>query len=510
MNVYASRTDSEIHERLTEKLSLSGEEGLTECAIEADQPIDTGEDGDFTHSITIDYIGGSASVLLDLPGLLLDQCSFDELKNLLKHTGKLNKDGYFIKIRLLLLYPYSAAGQIRIQSEDSHMRSSINEPSPNLGQELRDPDWATIKGSHFLRRVERNLTILHELEAEVGEDHPIQSYPNMLEVRFTPVNTMMWGIRVNDIFFCQPYIYGKKDRHDFTSATHELPVIESHESDGIAYDLLLDHFRHLWEYDATIFGEDGVQQFPSATRVKPSNDITFLEKAKSQVSGKEGDTKKNIKQRSEELQARLDPHCPDLVTPPDEEIAFISSSWVHHLKNVSEPQPDAVTLEYLINEFFNERQDLDDVRDILPELIDTPPGERFTEKVYNGLESATLGIVLLTPEISSDDVPNPIASPNVYHELGYLMSNLEDNRTYVFTSENVEPPSNLQGMVHIPYDDMYHGFVDLLVALEETNLISEDEFQSVTEVYYSSLKDLEEVDDQTRAMVQNYIDNKVS
>lgn len=509
MRELESRASEEFHRRLSEVLSHPGENGLTESAIELDEPIDMGGDSELTHCITLDYVGGSASELLDRPGQLLDECCFTELEDLIRSTGKLNDAGYFVKIRLLLLYPYSAAGQIRIQAEESQRRSAVTNPSPNQRQRLREIDSEMIRGSNYLGKVERNLSILQELEENLGEDHPIYSYPNMLEVRFSPVNPMTWFVRANDILFYQPYVYGKEDRYDIYTAGHELPVLELAESDGLAFDLLLDHFRYLWEYDATIFQDDCVEYRPSSLRIKTPDDISFTEKATNHASNMAGNTQKNILQKAEEFKARLDPHSPDLVTPPDEEVAFISNSWQMDTNGKQGPLSEAVELERLLSRFFHDRTDLDGVRDIIPTLVNTPAGERFTERVYDGLDDASIGIVFLTPEISSKDTPRPIASPNVYHELGYLMAKLKHNRTYIFTSPEVEPPSNIQGIVHIPFHDIYHGFVDLLIALEETNVITSHELVTVSEAYHTSLKDIEAVDDKIRGKVQTYIDERI-
>jgi len=510
MKVYRSRTDPEFQKRLRELLSINEKNGLKDDALETDEPIETGHGREFTHCITLDYLGGSASELFDRPGVLVNHCCYDELEELLHSAASLNEDGFFLKIRLLLLYPYSAAGQIRIQAEDSHIRSAVNTPAPHRRQQLLEPDQGSILGSNFLGRVEQNLSILHELVEGLGESHPIDRYPNMLKVRFTPVNPMTWSMRINDNIFYQPYIYGKEDRFDGTSSSHELPVVEINDPQELSYKLLLDHFRYLWEYDAAIFGEDAIDWQTPAAKIKTPNELTFSEKATSQVSEEEGATEEKIIRRSEELQARLEPHCPDLVTPPDKEIAFISASWSHDSSRADKPLPDALILESLIRDFFHERQTLDDVRDIDPKLVNTPPGERFTEEVYSGLEEATMGIIILTPEISSTDIPGPISSPNVYHELGYLMSKLPDNRVYVFTSADVTPPSNIKDKVHIHYSDMYEGFVELLIALEKNNVISKDELENVSNAYYRSLKDIDGVDDKMRGSVQHYIDQRIS
>lgn len=507
MEIYQSRMDKKFQDRLTEVLSISGEDGLRQCAIETDNPIRTGEETEYTHCITLDYIGGSASEFLDRPGSLLQRCCFSELEKLIKSTNSLNDQGYFIKIRMLLLYPYSAAGQIRIQAEDSHMRSAVNNPATE--QNLREITPATIQRSNFLRRVERNMSILHELEEDLGEGHSIHDYPNMLEVRFSPVNPMTWCIRVNNVLFYQPYIYGKEDRYDGSTAAQELPVVELDQDEGLSYDVLIDHFRYNWEYDATIVDEDCVEYDISGAQVKPPNLVTFSEKALSLTGDQTGDLDENTKRKAEELQARLDPHCPDLVSPPDEEVAFISTSWNDDSSRSSEPHQDAQIIVDLITEFFRERQGVNKVPNITPKIVDTPPGNRFPEDVYAGLENATMGIIILTPEIASGDIPRPISSPNVYHELGYLMARLENNRIYIFTAPEVEPPSNLRGMVHIPYQDMYHGFIDLIVSFNENDIISESELKTVSDAYDEALKDLEGVNDQTRGKVQTYINERI-
>lgn len=126
MQVFANRLDPSYLESLSTSLSLDGPKGLVETAL----PITPFRDhqSEIHHAISIDYLGITASTLLDRGGLITKYCFFDRLSQVAHEVNRLNSNGYLFKLRLLLLYPYCAAALIRIQAETSVRRTSIKEP----------------------------------------------------------------------------------------------------------------------------------------------------------------------------------------------------------------------------------------------------------------------------------------------------------------------------------------------------------------------------------------------
>lgn len=89
---------------------------------------------------------------------------------------------------------------------------------------------------------------------------------------------------------------------------------------------------------------------------------------------------------------------------------------------------------------------------ILHEQINS--GKTIIEKIEQYTD-VIFSLVLLTPDdILSDSYNSPIhrARQNVIFELGYLMAKLGRSRICALVKDNVEIPSDISGVVYIPYD----------------------------------------------------------
>ena len=97
-----------------------------------------------------------------------------------------------------------------------------------------------------------------------------------------------------------------------------------------------------------------------------------------------------------------------------------------------------------------------------PLILDQLPtkGQTVIEKLESAIDQASFGIVLATP----DDEGHPINEPdqkryrarqNVVLELGMLLAKLGREKVAVLLKDqkNIERPSDIQGLIYIPFDD---------------------------------------------------------
>lgn len=89
---------------------------------------------------------------------------------------------------------------------------------------------------------------------------------------------------------------------------------------------------------------------------------------------------------------------------------------------------------------------------ILHEQINS--GKTIIEKIEQ-YTNVVFSLVLLTPDdlmVDSKSLPIKRARQNVIFELGYLMAKLGRQRICALVKDNVEIPSDISGVVYIPYD----------------------------------------------------------
>ncbi len=91
------------------------------------------------------------------------------------------------------------------------------------------------------------------------------------------------------------------------------------------------------------------------------------------------------------------------------------------------------------------------------------------EKMIGKKPASAFGIVLLTPDdmgYLKDDGPGeakPRARQNVILELGMLLSSLTRERVAILQQGIIEPPSNLDGVLYLPFNDHVKDVVPKLV-----------------------------------------------
>src|SRR5438094_756438 len=107
MRVFESRRDASYLDLLNQRLTIEGPDGLLARAVEIAKPVE--RDGRiFTHCCRIDFTGVAATNLFDAGCNFVPTSAADRLEDLFERAHVLNDAGVFIKIRILLVYPYSA------------------------------------------------------------------------------------------------------------------------------------------------------------------------------------------------------------------------------------------------------------------------------------------------------------------------------------------------------------------------------------------------------------------
>ena len=116
--------------------------------------------------------------------------------------------------------------------------------------------------------------------------------------------------------------------------------------------------------------------------------------------------------------------------------------------------------------------------ELTPTILDEQPskGQTIIDKFEEHADEAAFAIVLLT----SDDLgapkdnknePKPRARQNVILELGYFLHGLGRKRVCVLHEEGVELPSDIHGIVYVPFDKAGGWKLELSKELAELDII---------------------------------------
>ena len=108
-----------------------------------------------------------------------------------------------------------------------------------------------------------------------------------------------------------------------------------------------------------------------------------------------------------------------------------------------------------------------------PLILDQLPteGQTVIEKLESAINQAPFGIVLATPDdegypINQSDQKRYRARQNVVLELGMLLAKLGRDKVAVLLKDqkNIERPSDIQGLIYIPFDGDLEKEAGLLLA----------------------------------------------
>lgn len=522
MNLYKKRSDPEFIAHLNELLGIDGPNGLTSTAVHLNDPFRLSEYS-YEKAICVDFFGLAATVLFDRGARVTQNCFFDFLNKLALQTGDLNQKGFIVKVRILLLYPYSASGQARIQAEMNNIRASITNPRFHRGDRFMEQITEdSFKGSSLVTTLNAIISVMEEWRETFHPQHPFLNHPNRFDVRFSCIHPGGWGLRINEHFFFDVYPMAKLERFGNRCQNGQVPLVEIvKRSDSEAYDAFCDHLRYIWDHDATFDLRDGIRidDFTRSIGLLAPEKITFEHTAKRILSfSKKADDPEAVhvyKRKASMILKRL---CPPFLPWQTKEVVFIACSWKGDPQH---PIAEARALERLL------RQDLHPSQSpggaALPHvevrLMLLSTGIEIPKAVITALNEATIGIVFLSPEIlvhPEKGTDSFMARPNVYWELGYLMSRLPSERILIFRESSLQLPSNFGSLSHLPYDagKVQLKYVQLLVTLFEIKLFpSLTGFESVVKGHMDRLnKDLKtnHITQQDYLWAQEYLKEKVN
>jgi hypothetical protein len=417
--------------------------------------------------IEIEYIGMSGSVLLDKQKIYAPNSQYARLRELIESVKELNEDGIALQMKLLFQYPYSLAGQNRILAESWEYRTFIGEANNTLRNEaqlappLSDHD---IQPSLFMRNQQYCLQNLKDLNDLIDP-----SSPNKIDIRFASISTLIGGLRINNLFFYDPYHYGRRKYEDACAVSQTPIVMVNGQRNQTAYLALCNHFQYIWECDSTLDYADVAYKERGKRLIfikKPEKISTTakIERLQHTVS-----SPIDWEARSRHLYRLVNSICP-LVPPVDRpEVGFLAAAWEQKSDSSHGPCEPALMLE---EEF---KRGFEKVDDIQVAVLRSELGSSLTHSLFDLMSASTFGIVVLTKEIVEK-----ICTPNVYIELGYLLRKNKWSRTFIVAERGVEFPSDIQGFTFLPFnrtrpqsqDEMRRIYRELLLSMKRVGIIS--------------------------------------
>ena len=482
MKTYKQRSHSRYQRHLRACLAVDGEYGLETTAQPLPNPLEVAGK-QYTKVIDLDFMGCTATTLFDVKPKIAPKCHFDRLVDLASATEALNQKGVWVRVRILLLYPYSAAGQIRIQAENSRRRATMDTPSKDRDfkfiEQLSDEDF---KLSSLFRTSRKTLRVIYDWKEALGESHPFLTEPNRFDLRFSIFNPIVCGLRLNGRFFFDVYSYAKRDLEEQICSGNTQPVIEVTGEDDLAYRSFCDHFRYLWNYDGTLDADDVVDLSRDFPRLFQPRNVTFREKVK-RLSQQKGIKLSRAEERKYRVKASrvVAKHCPIVEPSSSREEAFVACAFRSRPDGSRRPNQDTLKLCELWKKYFVSGE-VPDLPLIEINLLEGTVGQSLPELLYTQLRHSTLGIVVLSSEeklLSDSEIAH--CAPNVYHELGFLMATVPEDRTFVFREHKVSAPSNIGKLVQIDYEEgkLSVHFLELIRGVVVADVIGWPEAQAI-------------------------------
>lgn len=475
--VFRSRESSEYQQVLSEVMALEASSSATYADMlstsyelspeEAHKLYDGENSSKIKRVIDIDYLGMAACVLLDKQKIYHPNSQYARLRDLIQSLKELNQAGTALRMRLLLQYPYSLAGQNRILAESWELRTFIGEIDNSLRDEaqlappLLDHD---IESSVLVRNQQYCLQNLKDLLGMIEPDSP-----NRIMVRFASISTLISGLRVNNFFFYDPYHYGRK-RNEDTCAISQTPIVmlDDHKN-NTAYSGFCNHFQYIWECDSTLDYRDVAYRERSKRTVfirKPEKILTShkIERLKrTQCKGIDWEL------RSRQIHQVVNSICP-IVAPVDRpEVGFLAAAWEQKPDSSYGPCEPAMMLEEAFNRGFEK------VEQVQVAVLRSELGASLSRSLFDLMNASTFSIVILTKEIE-----DRFCKPNVYIELGYLLQKNKGLRTYIVAERGMDFATDIQDITFLPFtrtrpqslDEMRRIYRELLQSMWRTGIIS--------------------------------------
>ncbi len=464
MKVFLDRNCEEFHSFITEKMSVKS---LLETAIEIKEP-EAVNGITYTKCIRIDIMGMCASLYFDRSHEVTQFDLYSTLETLIQQSEMLNKKGIFIKIRVLLLYPFCISALTRMNAEISSNRSSITEPAYTRSFSILDEfTERTFWGASFNITQQTVISQIQELRELISKTDSWKNSKNQFTVQYTPTHININYIQINNLVFVEPYVYAKNQRFNRRCSVATPITIIDDESKRKVFE---DNFRYLWLNDVTIEEDDAMEVVNGKLQILPPQSIKYTHKSKS--------IKKTLTatstERSENNINRLERRWVSYVThqlknrfcdvnlfqnTPDN--IFITCSWITDENDVSAPHEVAIEIQRVFSKCIKK-----DTR-----ILEAVTGDSLTRQLYDSLNAAESAIILLTKDIK---VKRNIyySRPNVYIELGYLMKHLGKKHVLIIAEDGVQIPSDVQDITRLNFKNIYKVFPKILNWLEDINVLN--------------------------------------
>jgi len=450
VKLFENRFDSEYQSYLLDKLAI---DNLLKSSIVMNSPREF-RGKSYDRVCRIDFMGLAATTFLDISGTYNpDETIPKQFRNIFDNLSILNEQGIFVKVRFLYTYPFSSSFMSIIQAESSIQRSSIEEPSFSRKFRILDEvDDDKFLGSTTVRNLKNSLELIQEF---IGAYELYEDNPNTMRIRFTPVGVNLCLMLLNHLAFYDPYLFSKENRLSKKLSLSAPVVMVSRAENPEIFLHLEDHFRYLWDLDTTLVCEDATHydrsNSNSLSRFVPPSQTNYDHKAErlEEISFRAGETVSEQQVRSWKFKVNhiLNRLSFDTKITPNIESVFVACGWEERDDGTSKPNSYAgQLLEWLDNDFGQSS----DTPLLSVRIVKAISGDSLASQIYAHLEEATLGIVILTKDIESKDGAY-YTKPNVYHELGFLMKQLEPGRAVVLRENNVIVPSNISDSVYIGF-----------------------------------------------------------
>ncbi len=447
MKLFKNRFDKSYLSNLKKELSI---QQLIKSSFHIANPIE--RDGKvFDKCCRINFMGLTATTLLDIGcNYLPDNTIPLQFQDVMSNVDKLNDSGIFLEINFLFAYPYSASFLSLIQAETTTRRSSTEEPTYLMDfQTAWGVDQDVFSNSATIQNLKNSLGHLQQLmETPKWDTQTV----NTVRIRFAPTEISFCMLMLNNFIYYDPYLYSKNKRMNRRLSFYSPVVQLDREKDMETIKYFEDHFRYIWDLDATMVCDDATFYIPdipnTLKKMKFPNQVSYDKKAEylrnqrlkqSNLSSSD-DEIRNWKFKVHHL---LKHYSSDIKPAPSIETVFIACSWHDSKDGRFFPNEYAKLLaEWLDNDFGKKRS----APCLLVQILEAPAGSSLTNEIYPHLRDATMGIVILTADIKSE-TGQYYSKPNTYHELGFLMSQVEIDRLLVLKEGNTYVPTTIAGVV---------------------------------------------------------------
>ncbi len=534
MIIYQNRTDKRYLDTLRKILSI---DALMANAVELPHSDEYRQIEDRTYEKRCDiaFIGLSANTLFDRTNRYLspEGVMVNEMEEIFQRHDEFMKANIWLRIRCLLLYPYSTHALSIINAESNVRRCAMDgecvHPSVQTKMHVSEDEFYA---SSLYNSQKNTLNLIQEWMEKYNWKN---MRGNSVSIRLTPVSPNLCGLIINDKVFCDSYILSK-ERRGHKRLVFSSPLIQiDRKDDDLAFRSIENHINYLWQLNITLDCGDATQyewgKQDSLGSINRPNLITFVRKVKRLI-----DRKYITEEESNNWRLMTKKQFDRYISLPTEdyphEKIFISCSWKADRNGNLEPNEIASNLNKWLKEDITKS-----IPNLLAVIMRGIVGDDLSQTLYNLLDTSMLGIVLLTDDIQIKDgqgkVVERFSRPNIYHELGYLMCGLEKNnlqgknRVFISLEKGVNIASNASVKIHehiesseelqeknvdISFTQSCYLYTRILDWLNEVSvLLVKPVFQSALSKHRQRVKDaIRELDKEDRARIIETIEKLIA